>query len=107
MNKSQELKTATKIVREMLEKYPETRNSDDMLYFRVCESIDDVILNSPFWKVLINRKQYNYPAYESVRRTRQKLQAAFPELAGCDEVEAERVLNEAIYREFARRGSVL
>ena len=107
MNKSQELKSTAKIVFEMLEKCPETRNSDDMLYFRVCESIDDTIIDSPFWKVIINRKQYNYPAYESVRRTRQKLQAEFPELAGCDEVEAERTLMEAIYREYARRGSVL
>ena len=102
-----DLKSVSKLVKEILEKHPAARNSDDILYFKVCESIDEWGIESPFWKVLLNRKDYQYPAFESVRRTRQRLQAAFPELAGCDEVEAERVLNEAIYREYARRGSVL
>lgn len=37
MSKSQELQNTTNIVKEILENYPEARNSDDFLCFKVCE----------------------------------------------------------------------
>ena len=52
------------------------------------------------------RKELGLPCYESVRRTRQKLQAAYPELCGSDEVEAQRVINEGIVHDYARSVSV-
>lgn len=36
------------------------------------------------------------------RRTRQKLQQHHPELCGCDEVEAYRVVNEERFKNYAR-----
>ena len=103
MSKSAELKTTTELVKEILMKYPDTRNSDDMLYFRVCESINSIYINLPFWKVIINRKKFNFPAFESVRRTRQKIQQHFPELAACDHVEAQRNVNVEVFRDYARK----
>lgn len=102
MSKSKELKSTTKLVKEILEKHPDTRSSDDMLYFRACESINALYMNLPFWKVMLNRKEFNFPAFESVRRTRQKLQAEFPELAADPNVEAQRMVNEEVFREYAR-----
>lgn len=49
-------------------------------------------------------REYNnlFPPFESVRRTRQKVQEKYPDLAASEEVEAGRELNETAYREFAR-----
>lgn len=105
MNKSTELKTTTDLVKDILRKYPEARNSDDFLYFKVCEKINAVYTVLPFWKVVLNRKEFGFPAFESVRRTRQKLQAEYPELSGNDTVEGYRILNEEVFRDYAK-GSV-
>ena len=102
MNKAEELKKTKERVLEILEKDERARNSDDYLYYMVCRSIDDISVHLPFWKVLLNRKDFKYPAYESVRRSRQKWQHDFPELAGDSDVEAQRVLNEETFTDFAR-----
>ena len=102
MNKTRELKTTLKLVKDILIEKPETRNSDDLLYLAVCSRIDGISINQPFWKVILNRKNYHYPAFESVRRSRQKLQADSPDLAGDPDIEAQRELYEEVYRELAR-----
>jgi hypothetical protein len=50
---------------------------------------------------LIRQPELPCPAFETVRRTRQKLQATFPILAACEAVEAFRNGNEKEYREYA------
>ena len=102
MNKAEELKNTRKRVLEILEKDERARNSDDYLYYMVCRSIDDISVHLPFWKVILNRKDFKYPAFESVRRSRQKIQHDIPELAGDSDVEAQRVLNEETFTDFAR-----
>ena len=102
MNKAKELKTTTNLVRDILEHDPAARSNDDYLYYAVCSRIDDASVNLPFWKVILNRKEYNLPAFESVRRSRQKMQEKHPELAGDSTVEAYRVMNEEVFREYAR-----
>lgn len=102
VNKSKELKTTSEIVQIILEQNPHARNSDDFLYIKVCEKVNNISINLPFKEVMANRKAYGLPAFESVRRTRQKLQATHPELAGCDDVEAQRMLNEETFRNYAR-----
>jgi hypothetical protein len=102
MGKATELKTTTALVKDILEHEPEARNSDDYLYLKVCQRINGICLNLPFHQIMLNRSKYGFPIYESVRRSRQKLQARFPELAGDADVEAQRELNEAVFREYAR-----
>ena len=102
MNKSKELKDTTEIVKFLLRTVPETRNSDQLLYCMVCSKKNSVALGKPFSYVLLNLKELNLPPFESVRRTRQKLQAAYPELAGCDKVEEQRLLNEEAFLDYAR-----
>lgn len=101
MGKITELKTTTDKVLHALREYPETRNSDDLLYYRVCKSIDEVSVNASFAQIMINRKNYGFPAFESVRRSRQKIQAIYPELCGNPDVEGARRLNEDIFKDFA------
>lgn len=102
MSKSKEIQTTQRVVKEILETNEMARNSDMALYVKVCETINPAVLNKPFWVVLMSLKEYNLPNIETVRRTRQKLQAAYPELSGDSKVEAQRVVNEDVFREYAR-----
>lgn len=99
------LKTVSKLVKTILELDPQTRNSDSFLYFRVLELIGkqrDVDIHSmPVTDFLLNMHNLGFPPFESVRRTRQKIQADFPELAACDTVSAMRSVNEAEYRAYS------
>ena len=102
MSKYKELNTTQNIVKEILETNKTARNSDMALYVKVCERINPLVLSKPFWVVLLSLKEYNLPNIETVRRTRQKLQATFPELAGDADVSAQRMLNEEAFKEYAR-----
>ena len=100
------IKRTSDIVKDILENCPDARNSDDLLYINVCKKLSPMVCTQPFQTVLLMRNELGIPPFESVRRTRQKLQAAYPELCGSDEVEAQRVVNEGIVRDYARRFSV-
>ena len=102
MGKSKELKTTTEIVKYILETVPPTRNSDSYLIVKVYEYINPKTFTMSFSSVMNNLKEYGLPSTETIRRCRQKLQAAYPELAGCDDVEGQRIVNEQIFRDYAR-----
>ena len=95
-----QIRQVTGIVRGILEKHPDTRNSDNLLFIKVVESIDSDLLYKPMMDVLVHAKEYGIPAFESVRRSRQKLQEKFPELRGSKEIEAGREENRQIVRDF-------
>lgn len=96
-----EIETISKITLEVLREEPEARDSDDYLYFKVCSKINPIYMQLPFFKVMLHRKEYGLPKFETVRRTRQKAQATFPELRGSDDVEAGRMLLEEEYEKYA------
>lgn len=97
-----QIKKTSDLVKEILEEVPEARNSDMYLYYMVCLKINTKVLGFPFSQVILNLKAFNLPPFESVRRSRQKIQQYYPELAGTDEVEATRIINEGIVRNYAR-----
>ena len=101
-----ELRNTTALVKEILTTDERARNSDSFLYFRVIETIGkrngmniDGISVAAF---LLNMGMWGFPKFESVRRTRQKIQEHCPELAACKAVEGFRAEKEKIYREYAR-----
>lgn len=96
------LKTTTELVKKILEEDPFARSSDDFLYVEVCRTIVQNITPKSFGYVMTHRKELGLPPFESVRRSRQKIQAQHPELAACDKVEAFRLMEEQKYREFAK-----
>jgi hypothetical protein len=96
------IRRTSDIVKDILENCPDARNSDDLLYINVCKKLSPMVCTQPFQTVLLMRNELGIPPFESVRRTRQKLQAAYPELCGSDEVEAQRVANEEIVKNYAR-----
>jgi hypothetical protein len=60
------------------------------------------IRNIPLPHFLENFQKWGFAPFETVRRTRQKLQADFPELASTETVAEKRSEREEVYREYAR-----
>lgn len=105
MTNRKELKYISDVVKVILTANERARNSDSFLYLRVLEyygclnGVDVKGMTVPAF--LLNMDDYGLPKFESVRRTRQKLQAQYPELAACDRVKNERMAIEREFRAFA------
>lgn len=101
-----DLKNTTALVKSILEQDKQCRSSDSFLYLKVLttvgkqKGIDIEKMSIPYF--LLNLHGAGMPPFESVRRARQKIQAAYPELAACDKVNSFRMENEAEYRAYAR-----
>jgi len=112
MGKSKELATTHDMVKQVLEQSKDARNSDNYLYYRILKmigtehGIDIEKMSVPHF--FLHMKEYGcFPAFETVRRTRQKLQAMNPDLAADSDVEGYRILNEEVYRNYARGACVM
>lgn len=95
------LKTIEDMVRAILKKDKEARNDDMLLYLKVCNACLKDAGTMPFAEVMAGYRFYGLPPFESVRRTRQKLQATYPELAGNLRVRRLRAVQEQAYRQYA------
>lgn len=97
----------SKLVRTILESNPYARNSDNYLYYKVCErKLQDAglsITGLTFAEGLLKRKELGLPQFETVRRARQKAQECSPSLRSSPDVEAMRELKEEEYRDFSRK----
>lgn len=62
------------VVKDVLTENPYTRGSDTNLYIEVCKKYNPDVACLGFVYVFNNRKELGIPCYESVRRSRQKLQ---------------------------------
>lgn len=98
------LYNTTKIVKFLLEKYPELRDNDYLLWLAVIErtTTDDVALNITVGEFLKIAKYMKIPPYISVARARRKLQEQYPELRATAETRAARAEQEKQYEEYAR-----
>ena len=111
MNKRNQLITTANLVKAILEIDPQTRNSDSLLYLKVLEHFatqHGVNLHQMSVIAFLQHyiKEYKFPCFETVRRARQKIQAQHPELSANKAVQAQREINEATYRQFAKEGVV-
>ncbi len=102
-----DLKHVTQIVKAVLEKYPQTRNSDSFLYLKVLQFVGRTkkidVHGMTIEEFLLCQRELGLPGFETVRRTRQKIQATIPELAACESVNIMRLENEKQFRRFAKR----
>ncbi len=76
------LKTIEKKVRAVLEKNEDARNDDMVLYLALCNACLKDAGAMPLAEIMTQHKYLGLPSFESVGRTRRKLQAQHPELAG-------------------------
>lgn len=105
--KVDELRTTTDLVKHILESSPKARNSDNYLYYKVLQYIGSMngidIEHMPVLIFFLKMKEYKIPSIETVGRCRRKIVETHPELAGTDDVENGRMLNEEVFREYARK----
>lgn len=104
------IKTTSDLVHEILKAEPECRNSDNILYLRVLQTIgkqNGIDVNNMSVPTLFrNMSAMKLPAFETVRRTRQKVQECNPELKAVPMVTAYREVLVEEYKEYARRHMV-
>ena len=96
------LKSTHAVVKEVLVTDPETRNSDQLLYIRVCESLNPIVTAKGFKDVMLNLKGFNLPSIETVGRCRRKLQAQYPDLRSTCKVQGYRDDLQMKFREYAK-----
>ena len=100
------LGTVTDMVKLILLKHPEARNSDNILYLYVLKEkgkqkdikLENMSVISFFTKI----KELGVPSIETVGRCRRKIVESYPQLAGNDTVEGYRRVNEETFKEFAK-----
>ena len=106
MGKMDELKTTQDIVMQVLQAQPMTRSSDNHLCYWVYKIVgkqNGIDIDSmPMPRFFLNMKEFGFPSTETIRRTRQKIQSEHPELCGSSTVEGQRLLNEEVFRDYAR-----
>lgn len=100
-----DLKAVSAIVKNILTDNVRARNDDNVLYLMVLRHVSDrnnIDIQSMTVPVfLLKMKDYGLPGFETVRRSRQKVQADNPELEGTETTRRKRAKQEAVYREFA------
>ena len=96
------LKTIEGKVRAVLQKDEEARNDDMLLYLKVCNGCLKDTGAMPFAEVMAQYKYLGLPSFESVGRTRRKLQAEHPELLGSVRIQKLRAKQEQNYRRYAK-----
>jgi hypothetical protein len=110
MSKARELITVTDIVRLTLKQAPEARNSDNTLYILVLKALGlqrgiDISSMSVL-SFFMRMKELGIPSIETVGRCRRKIVELHPELAGNSTVEGHRMVNETVFRDYARKVNV-
>lgn len=96
-----DLKSISAKVKMILEEEPATRNSDELLYVKVCQQYNPSISVFPFGTVLPNYRTYGLPSMKSVERARRKVQEKNEHLKACKIVKECRAENELKYKSFA------
>ena len=72
----------TETVRKVLTERKDARDDDFHLVGWVYKELNPRVLNMEFRSVMWSHAQLDLPSFETIRRTRQKLQHDFPELRG-------------------------
>ncbi len=110
METFKELQDTTAIVQKLLIEKPATRNSDGILYVKVLEYISKQLgMVFPFQQytvesIFASTLTLPVPPFETVRRSRQKLQRQYPELAATERIRRKRADKEAAFRAYAKEG---
>lgn len=100
------IRQTSKLVKQIMTENPQTRNSDSFLYLKVLErqatKTGIPVAEVPLALFLQKGTEWGFSPFETVRRTRQKIQRECPELASTEKVAQMRFVNEAAFREYAR-----
>ena len=93
--------TTQKLVEQILTEHPITRASDDLLFIYVVGRINPKFTLEPFSYVMSNLHEFKIPSYETVRRTRQRIQQNNADLRPTDDVENARKERQKAFHAYA------
>ena len=96
------LKTIEGKVRAVLQENEDARNDDMVLYLALCNLYLKDAGTIPLVEIMTRHKELGLPSFESVGRTRRKLQEKYPELLGSTRVRRLRAAGEKAYRKYAK-----
>ena len=94
-----------KLVTYVLQKYPETRDDDFRLYGWCCKIMKPDVMKLTFAEVMWRHKELELLSFDTIQRTRQKLQHDHPELRG--KAYKARMEKQKEYRETYGQGGYL
>lgn len=97
------LSTVRAMVFEELSIHPDTRDDDFILIMNIYKNHFDTD-NMTFDEVMKNHSRYGVPSFETIRRSRQLVQAEHPELRASAQVEEGRYYKQADFIRFATEG---
>lgn len=90
------------LVERVLRQYQDTRSDDFILIYRVYQSINEnAVIREPFYKIMLNHNDYNFPAIASIMRARRKVYEKYPYLKP-EKVTKLRKDKEEEYKEYSR-----
>jgi len=94
--------TNEKIIEEVLRNYEDARKDDFILIYRVFKEINEnAVIRKPFFEVMINHYDYNFPAIASIMRARRKIFEKYPYLKP-EKVTKKRYEKIEEYKEYSR-----
>lgn len=103
------LKSVSKLVKAILEEYPQARNDDNFLYYMVLDhfgTLEGIDIHSMSVPYFLLQMRGRFPKFETVRRTRQHVQELRHDLRACKKVEAWRFENEKKFRDYSRTKTI-
>ena len=94
------LKELEKVIKPILEEYPQAREDDYILYAEVIKQYNPTLLGISAGDFLVLHNTYNIPNIKSIERTRRKVQEKHPELAS-ERAKKKRAKEEQAYINYA------
>lgn len=94
------------LVKEALEKKEKTRSDDSILYFEVCNKVQDMH-GLLFEDVLKNRQYYGLPSYATVVRARRKIFEEYPELKPIEATKERTNQQKRIKKELVAKKAII
>lgn len=92
------------VVRDILSWNPNTRDDDFILIYEVYRKINPLVLTLSFGEILLCHNHFGLPSFESIRRSRQKVQQNNPNLRATENTRRVRNKNEDYYKFFNKMG---
>lgn len=96
------LYTIEEKVEYVLREYEDSRANDFILIYRVFKEVNEnAVIRNPFYHVMLNHDQYNFPAIASIMRSRRKVYQKYPDLKP-EKVTKKRNEKAEEYKEYSR-----
>lgn len=96
------LYTIEEKVEYVLREFEDSRESDFILIYRVFKEINEnAVIRKPFYEIMLNYYEYNFPAIASIMRARRKVYEKYPYLKP-EKVTKKRNKKIEEYKEYSR-----